>query len=218
MLSKFSIWWFSGMILISLISACAPMATETLYKNKSLKSLEDFDHVVIATPVVIDFAENKEKLIRRTHFPLLSGHFSRLGVECIPFEENAETEISNRFENFHEKVPHYARYLIAGQITRKKPEREHSDVIVEYRLFDLESKEMLIYTQFDSMLGIVSFELSNTRNAINMIPVGSYESIVLYLQTEEYYHDDIKFIGEAMVKGIKEIELQLGLKKESIHY
>jgi len=215
MQSKLRKFWLAGMIAIILNSACAPMATKTLYKSNTISSVENFNHLVIAAPTIIDFDESKVRLIRRTHFPLLSGHLARFGVECIPFEGNAESDIANRFEDFHEKVPYYSRYLLAGQITRKKPERQHSDVFVEYRIYDLKSKELLIYTKFDSTLGIVSFEISNMRNAVNSIPVGGYESFVVFIQTEPYYHDDIKFIGEALVKGLKEIEIQLGVNSKS---
>ena len=201
--------------LLGILTGCASMATETLYSNPDLEQVEELNHVVIAKPSTIGFEKNKETLVARTYFPLLSGHLSKYDVECFRYDFDIESEISNDFKDFQEKIPHYARYLLVSQISMKKPEREYSDIIVEYRLFDLKSKELLLYTQFDSTLGVVSFDVTDSNLAIHDVPNGQIYSLngPVTIKTQPQRDDDMMFIGEALLKGLKEIELRTGLTK-----
>lgn len=201
--------WLS--LVMMLCSSCAPFATETLYKSKNLQTDPGLNQVLIAKPTIINFEENRERLIQRTFFPLLSGHWSRYEVDCIEYEGDAEALVAANFENVYNHVPYYARYLLVGQITRKKPTRKYSDVVVEYRLFDIRSKELLLYTQFDSTLGIPKFDVRNTTNLIHSIPAGGAGPFIIFVNTEEYIMDEIKFIGEALLKGLRTLEITYSL-------
>ena len=189
------------------------MATQTLYKSPDSFNGRELDQVVISKPTVIGLESNYESLLNRTYFPLLSEHFSHWKIDCIPYNYNVESDITDKLVNFREKVPHYARYLLVPQISSKMPDEGFADVIVEYRLFDIATGELLIYTQFDSTWGVQADD--GQVPAIWIYPSSNGTEMV---QHETHPHfDDIVYVGKAMINGLREIESNFSLNTLTIH-
>ena len=157
---------FKLFIILITMSSCASLGTKTIYEIPEYREKIKKSKIIIFSPELIGFKNNEINLTTNNYFKVLTEFCNSKNISYSIFKDTYIEFDSINFDNdlIYNDVD--AKYMLVGQVQPIVVLGQRGDIKVNYKIYEITNKKLVIHTRFNTAFGKTYFLFIPTYDKI----------------------------------------------------